>query len=178
MASNRPPFKDRGITTTQLEQERSRAQAELAKKEPGVYLVTAMDTGMRYDIHPKRKKPVGVRLALQALDKVYHRHLPADSPTVLCAQWEQESVVVRLKHCGSGLHVKGERPETFDISADGEDVSDFTVSVRPHELVLTADAFLTAHTLRIAFCQRAYCELTIYNSADLPVLPFALSLSR
>lgn len=155
-----------------------KAQAELAKKDPGVYLVTAMDTGMRYDIHPKRKKPVGVRLALQALDKVYHRHLPADSPTVLCAQWVQESVVVRLKHCGSGLHVKGERPETFDISADGENVSDFTVSVRPHELVLTADAFLTAHTLCIAFCQRAYCELTIYNSADLPVLPFNLSLSR
>ena len=155
-----------------------RAQAELAKTEPGVYLVTAMDTGMRYDIHPKRKKPVGVRLAMQALDKIYHRHLLADSPTLLCAQWEQESVVLRLKHCGNGLYVKGERAETFDISADGEPVSDAAVDVRPHEVVLTAKAFLTARTINIAFCQRAYCELTIYNSADLPVLPFTLSLSR
>lgn len=155
-----------------------RAQDELAKTEPGVYLVTAMDVGMRYDIHPKRKKPVGVRLALQALDKVYHRHLLADSPTVLCTQWEGESVVLRLKHCGNGLYVKGERAETFDISADEECVPDVKVEVRPYELVLTAEAFRTARTLHIAFCQRPYCELTVYNSADLPVLPFTVSLSR
>lgn len=46
-------------------------QEKLTKTMDKVWLACAMDVGMRYDIHPKNKKPAGERLALQALSKVY-----------------------------------------------------------------------------------------------------------
>lgn len=154
-----------------------RAQERLARSEPGVYLATAADAGMRYDIHPKRKRPVGERLALQALDKVYGCHVQADSPTVLAAHRDGDTVVLRMKHSGGGLHVVGGEAATFDVYADGGAVSAYAVSVLPQEIILRAEAFASARSIRIAFCQRPWFELTIFSGAGLPVLPFDVELS-
>lgn len=152
-----------------------RAQQRIAATEPGVYMVTAMDVGMQYDIHPKHKRPVGERLALQALDKIYHRHLLADSPTVQSAQRQGTAVILRMKHTGAGLYVKGQ-PKTFDVKVDGRLTEDFSVAVLGQEIRLESAALLDAKEVLVEFCQRPYCELTIYNSVGLPVLPFSVRL--
>ena len=149
-----------------------KAQERLARTEPGVYLVTAMDVGMQYDIHPKEKRPVGTRLALQALDKVYHCHLLADSPTVQAVERQGSLVRIRMKHTGQGLWVKGENPVTFDVFCGGAALQKFKVEVSPWEILLRAGEFDSGKLVKIGFCQRPYCELNIYNSSGLPVLPF------
>ena len=149
-----------------------KAQERLARTEPGVYLVTAMDVGMQYDIHPKEKRPVGTRLALQALDKVYHCHLLADSPTVQAVERQGSLVRIRMKHTGQGLWVKGENPVTFDVFYGGAALQNFKVEVSPWEILLRAEEFGSGKLVKIGFCQRPYCALNIYNSSGLPVLPF------
>ena len=57
-------------------------QEKLTKTMPKVGITCSMDVGMQYDIHPKHKKPVGERLALQALSRVYGLPILADSPSV------------------------------------------------------------------------------------------------
>ena len=52
------------------------AQERLTKSCKKVWLACAMDAGMRYDIHPKYKRPIGERLAAQALSKVYGKAIP------------------------------------------------------------------------------------------------------
>lgn len=151
-------------------------QEALARTEPNVYLVTAFDTGMEFDIHPKEKRPVGVRLALQALDKVYGMHMLADSPTVLESSRQQDTVTIRFKHTGGGLSVRGETPETFDIWADGIAVSAFDVQVLPRCIQIQSAAFADADTVTIAYCQRPWCQATLENSAGLPVLPFSVDV--
>ena len=56
------------------------SQERICKQQEKVWLVCAMDAGMRYDIHPKDKRPIGERLALQVLSKQYGVVLEADSP--------------------------------------------------------------------------------------------------
>ena len=131
---------------------------------------------MEFDIHPKEKRPVGVRLALQALDKVYGMHLLADSPTVLESSRQQDTVTIRFKHTGDGLSVRGETPETFDIWADGIAVSAFDVQVLPRCIQIQSAAFASADTVTIAYCQRPWCQATLENSAGLPVLPFSVDV--
>lgn len=149
------------------------AQERIARTVPQTYLVTAMDLGMRYDIHPKRKKPVALRLANQALDKVYGTHIPADSPTLLDARRDSGRIILRLKHTGSGLHLEGERCETFDILVNGRK-READVQLSGHDIVISSPAIGDGDEVTVKFCQRPWCTLNIYNSAGLPVLPFTV----
>ena len=88
-------------------------QEKLTKTMPKVGLACSMDVGMQYDIHPKHKRPVGERLALQALLKVYGLPILADSPSVEGCQRKGSEVCIRFAHTGEGLECHG------DQTADG-----------------------------------------------------------
>ena len=148
------------------------AQERLTKSCEKVWLVCAMDAGMRYDIHPKHKRPVGERLALQALSKVYGKAILADSPAPEGAEREGNALVIRFAHTGDGLICHGETPETLEIIADGVALSEFSASAGGNELRIAAPEIAAAKTLTVAFCQHPFCADNIYNSAGLPMLPF------
>lgn len=152
------------------------AQERLAKSCDKVWLACAMDAGMRYDIHPKHKRPIGERLALQALSKVYGRVLLADSPAPEGTKREGDTLVIRFAHAGDGLVCRGETPETLEVTADGSAQLSFSASVCGNELRITAPEIATAGTVTVAFCQQPFCVDNVYNSAGLPMLPFVYTL--
>jgi sialate O-acetylesterase len=135
-----------------------------------------MDAGMRYDIHPKHKRPIGERLALQALSKVYGRTVLADSPAPEGAKREGDTLVVRFAHAGSGLVCRGEVPETLEVTVDGTTLSAFSANVGGNEIRITAPEIADAKTVTVAFCQHPFCIDNVYNSAGLPMLPFVYTL--
>lgn len=150
-----------------------KAQERIARTVPQVYLVTAMDLGMRYDIHPKQKKPVALRLANQALDKVYGMHLLADSPTVLDAERSPGVIRLRMKHTGTGLRLRGEKCETFDILVNGQ-LQNADIHISGHDIIVSSPVIGNEDEVIVKFCQRPWCVLNLYNSRDLPVLPFTV----
>lgn len=152
------------------------AQERIARTVENTYLVTAMDVGMRYDIHPKHKKPVGTRLALQALDKIYGRHICADSPTVSSARIAGSDVVITMKHCCGSLAVRGEKAQTFTVRCDGKETEDYSVLAEGEEIRVHCPAVACAKVVEVDFCQKAWCELNIYSGAGLPVLPFCVKI--
>ena len=154
------------------------AQERLTKSCDQVWLACAMDAGMRYDIHPKHKRPVGERLALQAISKVYGRSILADSPAPEGIAREGDSLVIRFAHAGEGLVCRGETPETLELILDGSEKSAFSASVVENELRITAEGIATAKTVTVAFCQHPYCTDNVYNCAGLPVLPFVYTLEE
>lgn len=89
------------------------AQAQVADTVPGVWLATNGDGGMRWDIHPKRKRPVAERLTLLALRHVYDQDVDADAPVARRAVRRGRQVVIEVDH-GQGLVVDagrgGQRP--------------------------------------------------------------------
>lgn len=141
-----------------------------------VWMVCAMDAGLQYDIHPKNKRPVGERLALQAISKIYGYSILSDSPSVWHCSRNENTVTVVFDHCGDGLTCAGTTPQTFDISADGVPVSDFSVQVHENQIRITSLQFAAATKVAVDFAQRPYCIDNIYNSANLPVLPFTCTL--
>ena len=151
------------------------AQERLTRSCENVWLACAMDAGMRYDIHPKHKRPVGERLALQALSKVYGRSVLADSPSVEGARREGAAIRIRFANSGEGLICRGAYPETLDVSVNGAALNAFIAEVRDNELLLSAPE-LAQGRVTVSFCQRPYCEDNLYNSAGLPMLPFVCTI--
>ena len=136
-----------------------------------------MDAGLRYDIHPKRKKPIGQRLALQALHYVYDLRILSDSPTVRDIRKTGNKLILSFRY-GDGLHVKGDKPQSIDLAADGKDIEDFSASLRDDCLVISAPELEKASSAEVRFAWHPWCEDNIYNSSDLPVLPFRISWQK
>ena len=152
-------------------------QQRIADDTPHVRLACAMDAGLRYDIHPKRKKPIGQRLALQALHYVYDLRILSDSPTVRDIRKTGNKLILSFRY-GDGLHVKGDKPQSIDLAADGKDIEDFSASLRDDCLVISAPELEKASSAEVRFAWHPWCEDNIYNSSDLPVLPFRISWQK
>ncbi len=152
------------------------AQERLTKSCEKVWLACAMDAGMRFDIHPKHKRPIGERLALQALSKTYGKAILADSPTLEGAKREGDTLLLRFAHTGDGLVCRGETPQTLDVSIDGTAIETFLASASGNELRISAPEIDRAKTVTVSFCQHPYCEDNLYNSAGLPMLPFVCTI--
>ena len=72
-------------------------QAKFAAEEPNAGLVTSVDVGNSYDIHPVDKGPLGRRLAALALRRDYgFSSLVADAPTVSSVQTDGDKLVLTL----------------------------------------------------------------------------------
>lgn len=146
-------------------------QQRIAEDTPHVRLVCAMDAGLRYDIHPKNKRPIGERLALQALHYVYDLPLLSDSPAFQTVRKTEDQLVLSFRY-GEGLHVKGEQPQTIDLIVDGQAVENPKVIVKNDCLVVASPMLCEARSATVRFAWHPFCEDNVYNRADLPVLPF------
>ena len=94
------------------------AQAQVADTVPGVWLATNGDGGMRWDIHPKRKRPVAERLTLLALRHVYDQDVDADAPVARRAVRRGRQVVIEVDH-GQGLLVDAGRGGSGPVVGPG-----------------------------------------------------------
>lgn len=147
------------------------AQAE-ARSEPGVHMASAIDLGDPDDIHPRKKGPVGIRLAYLALNEVY------GMGDIACYGPE----MVRCEVHGRAMHV-------FYRHATGLRTSDHAAHVRAFELAgqdgryrsaqayidgdsVVAESAEVQNPVSIRYAWRDYVEQNLVNAAGLPALPF------
>lgn len=146
-----------------------RRQQELVSKTvPGVWMTTSGDAGMRWDIHPKEKKPIGQRLALLALGHVYGRDLLCDAPELLRAEKRDGDIHLYFDHA-DGLYSDGDLFEALELlDANGKRVT-------ADEAVLDGDTLILrgcggAATVRYA--QTPFFTAKLFNAAGIPAKPF------
>lgn len=144
----------------------------VSKNVPGAYMVSIMDAGDKFDIHPKDKRPVGERLALLARGKVYSEDILCQAPEAAPAKVVDGQLVIPFVHAGDGLQLKGERLKSLEVFADGRKIRPIQVVVDGSVVRVNADALQSAKCLEIKFAFQNYAEVNLYNSAGLPAKPF------
>lgn len=83
-------------------------------------MAVAMDLGEYNDLHPQNKKEVGRRLALAAEKLAYGEDVVYSGPLYERMEVVENQVHLHFSNQGSGLMIKGEHLEQFDIrGADG-----------------------------------------------------------
>jgi Lysophospholipase L1 and related esterases len=89
------------------------SQRRLAAQRPLTWMAVTSDLGDVADVHYRTKRPVGERLALQALAHTYGRQLESEGPVVTSAKHgAAESVVIEFNHadgltCSRGFELAG-----------------------------------------------------------------------
>ncbi len=137
---------------------------------PGCYMTTAVDVGIRDDIHPKKKQPVGQRLARLAMRYVYRLDVEADCPTFDRAEVSEGCLTIAFRH-GEGLHTKNKTIQCLSVYVDGKEIlgertlENGKIKVKnPH---ITSEGAVS-----VKYAWENWCPVNLYNSAELPVLPF------
>lgn len=133
------------------------------------YLVTTMQIGDMFDIHPMRKLELGRRMALKVLKYSYGFDIDADQPTYKSATFEENKVTIELNHA-RGLFTR--HGWVFKIYAGDENGSLERVEAQIVDDKIVLNTKMKKPTLvRFAF-QMHYNGMAPFNDAGLPLSPF------
>ena len=139
-------------------------------KLPNTGMATIIDIGDMTDIHPKDKKNVGYRLALNALAQTYRQKVVATGPMFRKMSVRDNLVTLEF------INGKGMR------SADGQSITGFSVAgmdkkfvwapatIVGDRIVLTAPAGMKPVAVRYGWADNPAANLV--NGANLPAVPF------
>lgn len=140
-------------------------------KNTGIAVI--IDCGQFHEIHPKNKKPVGQRLAMQALCQVYHLMEEKDAfgPLYQDFLYRDGGMEISFKFADDGFSVKGEL-SGFEIA--GEDQVFYPA--RAAALLNSNKIFLSAEEVKQPVMARYlwtnYGEVTLFGANGLPAAPF------
>lgn len=139
---------------------------------PNTAMAVAIDLGEWNDIHPDNKKDVGERLALAALQTVYHENIVGSGPVFTSAHIEKDSIILSFSNTGSGL-----------INIDGEELSEFAIAgadkkfvwakarIEGDKVVVWNDEISNPLYVRYAWADNPV-NPNLYNKEGLPASPF------
>jgi len=147
------------------------AQARVPEKVPNSGYTVINDVGDVNDIHPTDKRTVGMRMADQALDRVYGKFTrPWRTPTLKGYKVEGNALRVSLADA-DGLKTRdGLPPNEFEVRGICGAWVPAQAKIEGTDVVLTADGVEEPLAMRFA----AYNGSTpnLVNGAGLPVGPF------
>ncbi len=147
------------------------AQAAIEQEIPHTGMVVIHDVGNLKDIHPRNKKPVGRRLARQALNKTYGKDVVAGGPQFDRLTHEDQSLRVWFKRTGSGLITSdGEAPDWFEIAGENGLFVPALARIDGKSVVLSHDSMKKPCAMRYAWSKMA--ESNLRNKEGFPVSPF------
>lgn len=158
-------------------------QQKVADREKNVHLVSIMDVGSRYDIHPKEKRPVGERLALLAEYYAYGRQVDCEAPRIVRAEHEGDVIRVTFEHADEGLVTKGDISDAFCLEAGKKEArsagslskrSKIKVKARTEGsciLLIADESDKVEGELWLSFAYRPYCPMKLFSKDGLAARP-------
>jgi len=152
-------------------------QLETALNTPNTGLGINIDLGEWNDIHPGNKKPVGERLALQAMQITYgEKNIVSSGPIRKSARLEGNKVIISFDNIGSGL-VSGNGDELahFAIAGDDGKYEWGKAEIRKNEVVVWSDNIPSPKYVRYAWADNPDFA-NLYNKEGLPASPFQITV--
>jgi len=150
-------------------------QEIISKTVPDCYMISTSDVGMYYDIHPKEKKVLGHRYFLQAVDKIYEKHCLADAPMLSGVEIEENKINLTIKNLGAGMSMKQSDFLLFELQHNGEEIPIACAKKNGDTIVLeTCDKIKKPIT--ISFGHKPYYQIQLYNSEEIPCIPFVVQV--
>jgi sialate O-acetylesterase len=139
---------------------------------PKTGMAVTIDVGDQQDIHPKRKKEVGERLAANAFNIVYgfKNEVPA-GPMYKSHTITGNTVVINYEYAAKGLWHKGDKLLGFAIAGDNKEFVPANAVIEGNTVVVSAPGIAAPVYVRYAWAD-APMEANLYNKEGLPAAPF------
>jgi sialate O-acetylesterase len=142
-----------------------------ALKIPNTGMAITIDLGDPNDIHPKRKREVGQRLALWALAKVYGKAMPFSGPLPVGHDIKGDQVICKFQYADGGLKTRdGGEVKGFKIAGADKNWVMAVAKIEGEKVVVGAPEVKQPVAVRYAWEGDPDCNLI--NGAGLPASPF------
>jgi sialate O-acetylesterase len=146
------------------------AQLRVSREVSNVGLAVTLDLGEKFDIHPRRKRAVGERLALQARRLAYgEREIVAGGPVPRGFDRRDGGFCIHFDGVGGGLVARGELAG-FEVADTAGIWHPATAAIAGDTVVVRAAAVPEPAGVRYAWL--GYPEATLFNREGLPATPF------
>jgi sialate O-acetylesterase len=140
----------------------------LTVKNTAMAVIT--DVGDADDIHPRRKEPVGARLALAARAVAYGEKVEYAGPVYRSMDIDGNKAVLHFTHVGKGLEAKYGAPLGFTVAGDDHKFYNANAEVKGDTVVVWCDKVSKPIAVRFGW---ANCPVVdFWNKDGLPASPF------
>lgn len=144
------------------------AQLKTSQTVPNTAMAVTVDCGDCADIHPKRKKPVGERLALAARALAYGEDIVYKGPSYV--SWEPVGNQAQLTFGEEELAVPDGKALGFELCGEDRVFYPARALVLDSTILVSADKVLKPVAVRYGWAECPTANL--YNVAGLPASPF------
>ena len=158
----------------------NREAMRLANKEIGnVGLVVSIDTGDALLLHPKNKRPIGIRHALYALENVYDINLVGSGPRLRNQTINGSQIVLDFDSIGSGL-VSGNdliksgdsKLNSFALAGADRQWQWAEAVIEGSQVIVSSTQVKSPVAVRYAWAMNPSKRNLLYNREGLPASPF------
>ncbi|MCS4434498.1 sialate O-acetylesterase [Aquiflexum gelatinilyticum] len=139
---------------------------------PNTGMAVTIDVGNADDIHPRNKKDVGHRLWQAAKKVAYGEEVVHAGPTVSKAEKKGDKVIITFDFVGDSLKLTS-GTEVLGFILKGEDGNFESAKgsiIGPNQVEVYSAAIKNPTEIRYAWADNP--EVNLYNSLDLPAVPF------
>lgn len=147
------------------------AQELVTKNVDNTWLISTSDCGERFDIHPKRKRKVGERLAMQALHHVYHRNILSNAPECTACFARDKTVILEFSDAGEGLRLDDVNIDWLEIRQENISLHFSLDKLENNKIMLDVPDIKPEQKFDVSIAQKAYYCVGLCNSAGIPVIP-------
>ncbi len=142
---------------------------------PNVGMAVTVDVGDVHNLHPPNKRPVGERLALWALAKVYNQQIVYSGPLVQQITNEGDKLRVRFNTFGSILKMRGS--VWRDLEVAGEDGLYYPAVATLSDTDALVSSPSVSRPIKVRYGWKPVFTPTLFNQEGLPASPLSLSTS-
>jgi sialate O-acetylesterase len=146
------------------------AQLLATKKLSHVGMAVITDVGEENDIHPRKKEPVGGRLALLARKMAYGQDIVAMGPVYSKKRTEGNRVVLAFDNVGAGLESRGPKLTGFTIAGSDKVFHTADAEIRGDTVVVSSPSVEKPVAVRFGWAN--YPVVNLWNKDGLPAAPF------
>jgi sialate O-acetylesterase len=146
------------------------AQLLTSRAMPNTAMAVITDVGDPDDIHPRKKEPVGHRLALAALALAYKHPIEYSGPVYDRMKVEGNKVILHFKHTGSGLATDGHKLKGFAICGKDHKWVNADAEIQGNKVIVSSPHVSDPVAVRYGWANCPVCNLQ--NKEGLPASPF------
>lgn len=153
------------------------AQLYTLQTVPNTAMAVITDYGEAADIHPKKKEPVGARLALAARALAYGEKITYSGPLFEKMQVMNGKAVLHFKSVGGGLKAEGGDLTGFTIAGEDGKFVEAKAVITGKDTVEVSSPMVTKPTA-VRYGWSNVPVVNLYNQEGLPASPFRTDMPR
>ncbi len=146
------------------------AQLLATQTLPKVGLAVITDVGEENDIHPKKKQPVGARLAVAARGIAYGEKIEFSGPIYLKLRIKNGKAIVSFEHVGAGLQARGGELQGFTIAGADRKFVRANAEIKGSTVEVSSPDVPKPVAVRFGWAD--YPVVNLWNEDGLPATPF------